>query len=553
MARKKAKTASKRSRLSDKVATPGGWTAHRSKAKSGRASGPKTLDASKREARSLAAREEMNEPRPYKWRYPCSKADFLKFKEAATATPPKKAKRALRATEAEPEAVVDRGIKKPVATPGVSNAAFAAPAAAPTQSRNFDGIRATGWLPPDCTLAAGPAHVLASVNSSLALYRKSGTRVFQRTLTSWFANVPAVRGATIFDPKALYDQHSGRWVLLALAINRATSKSWYLLSVSKSSDPNGGWWNYALDATVDGRTQTNNWADFPGLGVDSRAIYITSNQFRFGGNFAYTKIRVIPKARPYAGQSVNWWDFTRMRDSNRDLSFTIQPCHTYGGSFTEYLVNSRFGSGNYLTLWSIRFSAAGTPALFSRNVRTASYNLPPDARQRGGGTNLDTGDTRIYHAVFRGGSIYTALTTRWNWGSGGNVSAIRWFEVSPGGTLRQQGTYGARGRFYYYPAMAVDTNGNATMVFARSGRTEFASARYTGRRASDAPNRLQGSAPLRMGLSNYVGLDGGGRNRWGDYNGIATDPVDGRTIWMYAPYAARTSNRWGTRIGASRF
>ena len=35
------------------------------------------------------------------------------------------------------------------------------PVAAPSGSTNFAGISATGWIPPDCTLAAGPAHVLA--------------------------------------------------------------------------------------------------------------------------------------------------------------------------------------------------------------------------------------------------------------------------------------------------------------------------------------------------------------------------------------------------------
>src|SRR5205814_4190335 len=82
------------------------------------------------------------------------------------------------------------------------------PVEAPSGSTNFAGLPATGWIPPDCTMAVGPQHVLVSVNSSLAVYNKGGgAPVLQRTLTQWFANV--VQGMTIFDPKALYDQHAG--------------------------------------------------------------------------------------------------------------------------------------------------------------------------------------------------------------------------------------------------------------------------------------------------------------------------------------------------------
>ena len=97
-----------------------------------------------------------------------------------------------------------------------------------------------------------------------------------------------------------------------------------------------------------------------------------------------------------------------------------------------------------------------------------------------------------------------------------------------------------------------DANGNLTMVFCRSGANEFASIYYTGRTATDPLGRLQPSALLKAGTANYLGLDSFGRNRWGDYNGVAVDPVDGRTIWFYGGFADGLNN-WGTWVGASRF
>jgi hypothetical protein len=97
-----------------------------------------------------------------------------------------------------------------------------------------------------------------------------------------------------------------------------------------------------------------------------------------------------------------------------------------------------------------------------------------------------------------------------------------------------------------------DTNGNLVMVFSRSGAAEHAGARYTGRRATDPAGQLQTSRVVRAGTANYTGLDGSGRNRWGDYAGIGIDPTDGRTAWFYSMFAAGAS-AWGTWNGSARF
>src|SRR5438045_9019962 len=97
-----------------------------------------------------------------------------------------------------------------------------------------------------------------------------------------------------------------------------------------------------------------------------------------------------------------------------------------------------------------------------------------------------------------------------------------------------------------------DTNGNLTMVFSRSGRTEFAAMYYTGRRSTEPLGQLQPSALLKAGAANYVKPDDSGRNRWGDYNGIAVDPADERAVWFYSELAG-AGNDWATWVGASRF
>jgi hypothetical protein len=491
---------------------------------------------------AAAGLPELMQPRPYTSRYPISEQEFVKLK--ARATHAKVAKGKMAAAVDAPAQTEHAGAAAALAEGTME------PSAAPSPSVNFAGIAATGWIPPDCTMATGPSHVLLSVNSSVAvLHKATGTVALQRTLTQWFSNV--VQNLTIFDPKALFDQHAGRWVLLAVAFRNNPNQSVFLLSVSSTSNPLGPWRNYVLDAMKDGNTSTSNWADYPGLGVDHSALYVTANMFAFGGGFQYAKIRVIPKAGPYSGGAAPFFDFVRMRNPDNSVAFTIQPCHTFGAPQVEYLVNSRFPSGSSLTLWRIT-NPTTAPSLVRAAVATGAYTLPPNADQSGGAPPLNTGDVRIQHAVFRGDSIWTALTTTRNWGAG-NRASIHWFQIR-GATsaLVQQGVYGARALHYSYPAGCPDNNGNFVMAFSRSGSTEFGSFAYTGRRSTDALGTLQTSVLLKAGVAHYVRLDGSGRNRWGDYNGVAADPSHARLVWLYSEYASAV-NTWATWVGSAFF
>ena len=520
------------------------------RALAGKAARGKEIDPSHELPEAMAAGvAELRQPRPYTSRYPIPEEEFQRLKEKATR---------LRLPLGDATLSRDSGQKAEIATRGVVGVealapelAAAAPAASPSPTTNFAGIAATGWIPPDCTMATGPSHVVLSVNSTVAIYAKSGgAPLLQRTLTVWFSNV--IQGATIFDPKVLYDQHAGRWVLVAFAVASNPNRSAYLLSVSASSDPLGQWRNYSLNAMVDGNTATNNWADYPAVGVDSNALYITSNQFAFGGGFQYAKIRVIPKAGPYSGGAATFFDFVRMRNSNNSLAFTIQPCHTFGAPQVEYLVNSMFPSGNSLTIWRIAPSGASF-SLTRTSVATAAYSLPPNAVQKGNNDPLNSGDVRILNAVFRGDSIWCALTTARSWVAGSSQAAIQWFQIRAAGpALVQQGVFGAAKIHYFYPACCPDNNGNMIMVFSRASANEFGSVYYTGRRATDPLGALQPSALLKAGVANYVAKDSGGRNRWGDYAGIASDPANVRLVWFYSMFSSAV-NKWGTWVGSAFF
>jgi hypothetical protein len=498
--------------------------------------------------------EHLDRPRPSSSRYPFDQATFAELeKQAARVRVPHRKRTTL---------VHDKGKKTELALqPGIAvpagPAVLAAPAAAPVILGNFAAITDTGWFPPDCTLAAGPQHILVAVNASVAIYTQAGA-VAQapRTLSAWFANV--ISDAKIFDPRALYDQDANRWILLAAALpaNPTSQQSFFLLSISQSADPLGPWWNYKLDAAKEGATATKNWADYPCLGVSPHAIYITANMFKFGGDFQYAKLRILNKTPLLAGGTATWFDFTRLKnlDKKATLAFTVMPCHTFGAPQVEHLVNSSFtaaASQNELTLWSVT-NPTTAPVLTRQTVTTDPYGQPPLADQKGGGVGLNAGDVRILNAVFRGGSVWAALTTVHNWGENVNRAAVHWFQINAtSGALVQQGIYGSKGVHYFYPAVMPDTNGNMTLVSSRSGTAEYASIRVTGRKSTDPVGQLQPSALLKAGSGNSQRPDGQGRNRWGDYAGIAVDPTDPGQVWLYSMFAD-AGNKWGTWVGLSQ-
>ena len=88
-----------------------------------------------------------------------------------------------------------------------------------------------------------------------------------------------------------YDHYQNRWIVVAAVRRNSPAGSWLLIGVSQSPDPGGGYWIWALDDLLNGSATTNNWGDYPMLGFDTQAIYVTFNMFQIGGGYQYGKLR----------------------------------------------------------------------------------------------------------------------------------------------------------------------------------------------------------------------------------------------------------------------
>ncbi len=491
-------------------------------------------------------------------RFPVSTEEFDQLNEAA-AEPERAAKAVAEAAEiATEDPAIDAPSEGPE-DPPEAHLAGSPDAAAPAVSASFRGITQTAWRPPDCTIAVGPSDVMLSVNADLAVYTKTGTLRFRwPNLNTFFAPVlPA--GANTFDPKLAYDHYSGRWLVMCDARKASPAGSWIMLAASRTSNPIGTYSMWALNAALDGSAPTNNWADFTQLGLDTQGIYLTNNMFQVGGAFRYVKLRILNKAEVYAGGAIRWWDFWNLKNPDGSMAFTLQPSRHFrglGGNPPAYLVNAVWPGASRLTLWRadnpIGFWTGTSPSLSRDWISCAAYDLPPDGIQPGTPVRIETNDSRLLHAVFQnvGGvqRLWTCQTSKHTWpGDSEARSVVQWYEIDvPTKTVSQQGRFGAGGLYYFYPAIQTDISRNGFVVFGRCGAGEFAQLRQSGRRVTDPPNALQGSALIKSGESAYTG------GRWGDYFGICRDAADAAVVWMYGEYAG-ASNTWGTWVAAARF
>ena len=428
---------------------------------------------------------------------------------------------------------------------------FSPASLAPALSSNFAGLGFTGWIPPDTMGAVGPSHLLSTLNGGVGIFDKTtGAKLSQVTLQGFWASLGTGAGQPandVFDPRALYDQHSGRFVVASIG-GRAAPDSWILVAVSATSDPNGTWNKWAIDADLNNGVQENNWADFTGLGLDNGYLYIRANMIPTGN-----KVWVIPKSQLLAGANpISWTEFVNPPGAVA----TMQPAHVYGTSSAEYLVEHSYPidrppDQRYIRIFSITFPS-GTPTWTDLGLIQVNFHTIGSLRapQLGGSDLINTNGNGLLNAVLRDGTLWTTHTVLDNTES---RTEVAWYQLDPAtasnttpGVPVQQGRIGHATRYYYYPSIAVNANGDVGIGFSGSSPTEYAGAYYTARAASDPPGTMQSVATLKAGLGYYsIGLD----NRWGDYSATCVDPTDDLTFWTVQEYAD-FGNTWATWWGS---
>ncbi len=504
---------------------------------------------------------------------------------------------------------VDRATALPLAPPpfAAPKPGFGAPPllAPGVDCFNYDtNIGTAGILlvPPDPHCAVGLSHVVVIGNVTIEWRPKEGITglpQYQSSLKTFFAGLPGppagpgtTLGTNCFDPKVIYDQYANRFIVVALERTDTPnpSESRILVAVSKFGNPNDGWWFHAINSKLN-IGGLDRWADYPGVGVDDKALYITANMFAFaagGSVYGGTRLWIVKKNPTFNGPNNN----TAVNAYNPFIdplasATTAQPAHMFGppgtgsagralGTFlTSYSGLVDEVGEDYIEIIEVTdpLSGAGGPYFTLQFIPFGNLDngAPmPDAPQLGlPAYPIETNDRRALNAVWRDGNLFLCATMVPVAGADAGQATAHWWRVDtsvpvPGLVLADQGSVGGEligaQTHTFFPAVMVDCDLNMAIGFAASNSTIYCGAYYATRFATDAAGTTSFPGTLQSGVAPYKRFHSGTRNRWGDYIGLALCPVGESAFYLFNEYAGPTGTpgngsngaedgRWFTKLG----
>lgn len=454
---------------------------------------------------------------------------------------------------------------------------YAPPMESPqTLGVNFLGATLSGTyptysFPPDVMGDVGPTQYIVAVNGRIISFNKT-TGVADGAINAGMDNFfNSVRNGTYTsDPRIRFDRQTGRWFVII--INVASINNRILFAVSNTGVISGStvWTFYYLQHDlVTPAGNTNEFADYPTLGIDANALYIGANMFSSGGSFSNVSAWVVRKSSITGGGPIVATAFRNLLVAGTG-PYTPQGVDNFDPAATQgYFIGTDAATYGRLMLRRVS-DPGGTPTISSNiSITVPATFAPLNVRHLGntGGTNgyLSAVDDRLFHAFIRNGRLWTVHNVRVNntgvSGSGLTRNGARWYEiqnltgtpsiVQSGTVFTATPTNTFDERNYWMPSIMVSGQGHAAMGFSTAGTNEYANCATVGRLAGDALGTMQTPVLFTASTTAYnppgdPGSPSVGR-RWGDYSYTSVDPNDDMTMYTAQMYCY-ASNSYAVRV-----
>ncbi len=385
------------------------------------------------------------------------------------------------------------------------------PPTAPDQLAGFAGIAQATTInsfgsdqevtPPNEDVAAGPTDIVEVVNSTVEIFNRSGGDLGLADLNTFLDVSPGYHSS---DPRIIYDAAGGRfWITITEVPDRYSSptncpaSAPVLIAVSGSSNPLPftTWTVYALPMEAFPNSQNPSQAptefgDQPGLGIASNTVAVTFDDFTCANQFNGSEVDILQKTDfehdSGANNSVDFFD---------DGPFAPQPVQSIGSVSVQYVISNQSDcAGNGCASGSPAAEVdkfTGTPEGSGVPLPTVTYvpmqatavddstGFLPPADQPSTGLQLQTNDDRFLNAVWENDDLWATDGTSCQ-PSGDTVQrdCLNYVEISASsigsGTptmLNQMNGIGLNGVDYFYPAVSLDSSGDAVTVFDESSTT----------------------------------------------------------------------------------
>jgi uncharacterized repeat protein (TIGR01451 family) len=446
---------------------------------------------------------------------------------------------------------------------------------------SFEGIgndeQATHAAPPDPEGDVGQDLYVQWVNTSFAIYSKSGRRLLGPVPGSflWRGLGPPCETTNLGDPIVLYDELSARWLLAQYAVARRSGRYFECLALSNGSDPTGSYTRYLLEMPERqlGTSRLELFNDYTKLGVWSNAYVMTdvevepsSNTPLGAGVFALERSAMLA-GEPAAGVYLDLPGESPVLPSDLD-GRTLPPGDPLLVQVPDAGSAQAPTTVDDVTLRRLHPVFGGSPdATFGPEVhlRTAAAFQPlcPTSprqciEQPGTSTKLDAlADRPMFRAAYRSFGPSGRLVVLRTVGVGSPARAgLRWDEIVDTGTslsLKRARTYAPDAASRWTGSAAMDARGDIGLGFSTSNASSYPSIGYSGVRASDETALGEG----RLAVGGAAQTES---SKWGDYSSLSVDPVDRCSFWytheyypVGRPAPGQGETPWHTRIGSFRF
>jgi hypothetical protein len=433
-------------------------------------------------------------------------------------------------------------------------------------------------LPPDPNGVIGPSHFMEFINGTVAVYNRTNGASVQRKsdLKFWADAGLNVSAIDVSDPRVIYDPTTQRWFATQVdfdpnATDPTTEANDFLLAVSTTPNPTGPWKAFMFQADPD----NGDFADFPTLGLDGNAVYISGDFYSAGQVPEGPGLVSIPKADLIAATptitNMTWYGVMDIAARGE----VMQPATCFDGSVSgNILAMGDIGttSDPYSNIvCSVVQNAGTTSPTLSAPVRLTvdPYQVPDNADlgvpqfvvpQPDGTTLLQANDPRLSAKVFAvGGVLYAVHSTELN-----GRMAIQWYRIRASDqTLLEQGTIADSNLDLFFPCIAANQYGTVVIGCNGSSLATYVSCyAYAGQTVNGETTFTNGIL-LQSGVVSYHdendilgGLLGSPTpSRWGDYNTLSVDANDPTQFWSIQMYPSGTDPNsgydegiWSTQI-----
>jgi PKD repeat protein len=390
------------------------------------------------------------------------------------------------------------------------------------------------WVPPDVQVAVGPTDVVEMVNTRYEVFDRSGLARAEGTLASLF-EVPSTDFLT--DPRVVYDTSS----LSFFASIADMTRSQVELAVS-TMDPTLPW-------SVKSFASSSGCPDQPYLGIALSVVILSDNGFSDCPSATAT----------YVGGEywiVNKTDILLGRTPRSDHVGPDPTMHTMFPATVQtydpdaYMVSVDWAWDVVTTMHLVRIAGSppGPLTVTETTLPIRPLVQPPNGVQPGTTLLVNTGDARVQDAFLRNGDLWISLGgTCLPVGAAANRSCARIFQIDPmNATVLQDFDIGTAAGDVYYPAIAVDGNGDLVVTYGFSSSTTYPSVLVAAQLAGDPLNTTRTPLTLRTGNAAAVQVCDGVSCRYGDYFGAWTDPLDPQAVWIAGQYAVASG--WTTVV-----